>query len=324
MNTEIGIDIKKAATLLTEGKLVAIPTETVYGLAANALNEDAVLKIYAAKNRPQFNPLIMHVVSFEQAKQFIKDISDEAEQLASAFWPGPLTMLFNKQQNVPDLVTAGSNRVAIRVPDHVLTLQLLSQIDFPVAAPSANLSGYVSPTTAQHVYEGLHNKIPYILDGGECGVGVESTIVGWDKNGEIELYRLGGIAVEQIEAVIGKKIMHHKKITDNPSAPGQLKSHYATHTPLYLGNIDKLLPKFAEKKIIAINFKQYHPSLPGDQQLILSATGNMEEAAKNLFRVLRKVDSMDADVIFAELLPDEGLGRAVNDRLERAQHAMKG
>lgn len=323
MNTEIGIDIKKAATLLTEGELVAIPTETVYGLGANALNEDAVLKIYAAKNRPQFNPLIMHVASFEQAKQFIKDIPDEAEQLAAAFCPGPLTMLFNKQQNVPDLVTAGSKRVAIRVPNHLLTLQLLSQIDFPIAAPSANPSGYVSPTTAQHVYEGLHDKIPYILDGGECGVGVESTIVGWNEDGEIELYRLGGIAVEQIEIVTGKKITHHKKITDNPSAPGQLKSHYATHTPLYLGNIDTLLPQFVGKKTIIINFKQHHPSLPGDQQLILSATGSMEEAAKNLFRVLREMDNMNADVILAELLPDEGLGKAVNDRLERAQHSMK-
>lgn len=323
MKTEIGIDIVTAADYLMKGELVAIPTETVYGLAANALNEDAVLKIYAAKNRPQFNPLIMHVASFEQAKQYIKDIPDEAEQLAAAFWPGPLTMLFNKQQNVPDLVTAGSKRVAIRVPDHTLTLQLLSQIGFPVAAPSANPSGYVSPTIVQHVYEGLHDKIPYILDGGECGVGVESTIVGWNENGEIELYRLGGIAVEQIEAVIGKKINHHKKISDNPSAPGQLKSHYATHTPLYLGNIDKLLQQFAEKKIIIINFKQYHPSLPNDQQLILSATGSMEEAAKNLFRVLREVDRMNADVILAELLPEEGLGRAVNDRLERAQHKMK-
>jgi L-threonylcarbamoyladenylate synthase len=323
MNTEIGIDIRKAATLLAEGELVAIPTETVYGLAANALNEDAVLKIYAAKNRPQFNPLIIHVASFEQAKQFIKDIPDEAEQLAAAFWPGPLTMLFNKQQNVPDLVTAGSKRVAIRVPNHALTLQLLTRIDFPVAAPSANPSGYVSPTTAQHVYEGLQEKIPYILDGGECGVGVESTIVGWNEDGEIELYRLGGIAVEQIEAVIGKKITHHKKITDNPAAPGQLKSHYATHTPLYLGKIDELLHTFEEKKIILINFKQYHSGIPNDQQLILSATGNMEEAAKNLFRVLREVDNMNADVILAELLPDEGLGRAVNDRLERAQHSMK-
>lgn len=323
MHTETGEDILKAAAFLKEGELVAIPTETVYGLAANALNEDAVLKIYAAKNRPQFNPLIMHVASFEQAKQYIKDIPAEAEQLASAFWPGPLTMLFNKQQNVPDLVTAGSKRVAIRVPNHPLTLQLLSQVDFPVAAPSANPSGYVSPTTAEHVYEGLHHKIPYILDGGACGVGVESTIIGWNENGETELYRLGGIAVEQIETVIGKKIKHHKKITDNPNAPGQLKSHYATNTPLYLGNIDKLLPLFAGKKIILINFNLYRTEIKKDQQFVLSASGNAEDAAKNLFRVLREADSIHADVILAELLPDEGLGRAVNDRLERAQHSMK-
>lgn len=323
MITQKGKDIIKAALLLGEGNPVAIPTETVYGLAANALNEDAVLKIYAAKNRPQFNPLILHVASFEQAKQFIKDMPAEAEQLATAFWPGSLTMLFNKQPTVPDIVTAGSKRVAIRVPNHPLTLQLLTQLDFPVAAPSANPSGYVSPTTAQHVFEGLHDKIPYILDGGPCGVGVESTIIGWNEDGELELHRLGGIAIEQIEAVIGKKIKHQKKITDHPSAPGQLKSHYATHTPLYIGVIDELLPAFADKKIITINFQQYQTGLPKEQQFILSATGSAADAAKNLFRVLREADSMNADVILAELLPDEGLGRAVNDRLERAQHSMK-
>jgi len=323
MRTEIGNDIAAAAEYLQAGELVAIPTETVYGLAANALNEDAVLKIYAAKNRPQFNPLIMHVASFEQAKQYIQDVSVEAEQLAAAFWPGPLTMLFNKRKNVPDLVTAGSNRVAIRVPNHPLTLQLLSKIDFPVAAPSANPSGYVSPTTAQHVYEGLQDKIPYILDGGACGVGVESTIVGWNENGELELYRLGGIAVEAIELVTGKKIKHHKKITDNPNAPGQLKSHYATHTPLYLGTINELLQEFTGRKILLINFQHYHPSITREQQLLLSPNGDMGEAAKNLFRVLREADQLQADVILAEYLPEEGLGRAVNDRLERAQHSMK-
>lgn len=323
MKTEISNNIDTAADYLTKGELVAIPTETVYGLAANALNEDAVLKIYAAKNRPQFNPLIMHVASFEQAKLYIKDIPEEAEQLAVAFWPGPLTMLFNKQQHVPDLVTAGSKRVAVRVPNHALTLQLLSQLNFPVAAPSANPSGYVSPTTAQHVYEGLQNKIPYILDGGACGVGVESTIVGWNEEGEIELYRLGGIAVEQIEAVIEKKITHHKKISDNPNTPGQLKSHYATHTPLYLGNIDELQKTFSGKKIILINFKEFRGAVRRDQQFVLSVEGNANEAAKNLFRVLREADNIAADVILAELLPDEGLGRAVNDRLERAQHSMK-
>jgi len=158
-----------------------------------------VLKIYAAKNRPQFNPLIVHVASFANARSFIQNISPEAEKLSAAFWPGPLTILFDKKQTVPDLVTAGSNRVAIRVPNHPLTLSLLQKIDFPLAAPSANPSGYVSPTSAKHVEEGLLGIIPYILDGGECTVGVESTIVEWNEDDDLEVYRLGGISVEQFE-----------------------------------------------------------------------------------------------------------------------------
>jgi L-threonylcarbamoyladenylate synthase len=200
---------------------------------------------------------------------------------------------------------------------------LLQQLEFPLAAPSANPSGYVSPTSAQHVYDGLHHKIPYILDGGECKVGVESTIVGWNEVDELEVYRLGGISVEQIEMVIGNKINISKKIIENPETPGQLKSHYATHTPLYLGRSEELLRQFEDQKIIMINFKQYHPDLPHDQQFILSETGLLEEAAKNLFKILREVDKLKAVVILAEALPDEGLGRAINDRLERAQYKMK-
>lgn len=323
MLTGTGTDINNAARLLTAGKLVAIPTETVYGLAANALNEDAVLQIYKVKNRPQFNPLIMHVASFKKAAPYIDDIPQEAEQLAAAFWPGALTMLFKKSALVPDLVTAGSSRVAIRIPNHPLTIELLQQIDFPLAAPSANPSGYVSPTTAAHVFEGLHDKIPYILDGGACGVGVESTIVGWNEEDRLEVYRLGGIAVEAIEKAVGHKVIISKKITENPDSPGQLKSHYATNTPLYLGNIDNLLPQFAAKKIVLINFQAHHTPISKEQQFILSATGSTEEAAKHLFHTLREADTLKADVIIAERLPNEGLGRAVNDRLERAQHVMK-
>lgn len=323
MLTEIGQDISKTKILLSEGNLVAIPTETVYGLAANALNEDAVLKIYEVKNRPQFNPLIVHVASFEKAQTFIQNILPEAKKLTDAFWPGPLTILFEKKQSIPDIVTAGSTRVAIRVPNHTLTLELLNQLNFPLAAPSANPSGYVSPTTAQHVYDGLHHKIPYILDGGACQVGVESTIVGWNEEEELEVYRLGGISVEQIELVIGKKISISKKMIDNPETPGQLKSHYATHTALYLGLPEEMLRRFEDQKIIMINFQHYHPDLPQEQQFILSITGSVEEAAKNLFKILREVDKMKADVILAEPLPDEGLGRAINDRLERAQYMMK-
>jgi L-threonylcarbamoyladenylate synthase len=243
--------------------------------------------------------------------------------LAEAFWPGPLTLLVEKTAMVPHLVTAGSNRVALRVPNHPLTLQLLSQLPFPVAAPSANPSGYVSPTTAEHVYDGLQNKIPYILDGGACSVGVESTIVGWNEKQELEVYRLGGISVEEIEQVIGRRITLGKKMVDQPETPGQLKSHYATNTPLFLGAFDTLLPRFKDKKVVLINFRSYQLDVPTKQQFILSANGRMEEAAKNLFRILREVDMLHADVVLAEPLPNEGLGRAVNDRLERAQHAFK-
>jgi L-threonylcarbamoyladenylate synthase len=323
MNTVIGTEINEAATILSKGELVAIPTETVYGLAANALNEAAILKIYEAKKRPRFNPLIMHVASFEQAKQYIKHIPSAAEKLATTFWPGSLTLLLEKKDTVPDLVTAGSNRVAIRVPDHTLTLQLLQAISFPLVAPSANPSGYVSPTSATHVYNNLHGKIPFILDGGECGVGIESTIIGWNEKDEPEIYRLGGIALETIEKVLQQKVIVKKSIIENPDTPGQLKSHYATNTPLYLDITDELLNKFKNKKIVLINFKKIHPSIPAEQQLLLTTSGTLEEAARNLFKTLRKADTMGADVIIAERLPQKGLGPAINDRLERAQHIMK-
>ncbi len=323
MTTRVGTDIATAASLLKQGNLVAIPTETVYGLAANALNEDAVLKIYQVKQRPQFNPLIVHVASFEQALQYIKRIPFNAQSLVEACWPGPLTLLFEKKSIIPDLVTAGSNLVALRIPDHLLTLELLKLVGIPVAAPSANPSGYVSPTAAEHVYKSLQNKIPYILDGGECRVGVESTILGWNENDEPEVYRLGGIAIETIEEVLNQKVKIKKQFTNNPDSPGQLKSHYATHTPLYMGHTAELLSRFENHKMILINFTDYHPDIPGENQFILSASGSLEEAAKNLFKILRCADELKADVILAEPLPHKGLGMAINDRLERAQYMNK-
>lgn len=323
MNTITGIDIDAAAKLLAKGELVSIPTETVYGLAANALNDDAVLKIYEVKQRPQFNPLIVHVASWQQAATYVQNIPAKAQLLAETFWPGPLTMLLEKQNNIPDLVTAGSNRVAIRIPNHPLTLALLHQLDFPVAAPSANPSGYVSPTSAQHVLQNLNGKIPYILDGGECNVGVESTIVGWDEDEEPVIYRLGGIPTEAVEKVLNQKVMLSKSISENPDAPGQLKSHYATHTPLHMGVMEELLRQFEDEKIVLINFKDYHPDLPREQQLILAPSGTLEEAAKNLFKILRQADAMHATIVLTEPLPQKGLGAAINDRLERAQFIMK-
>jgi L-threonylcarbamoyladenylate synthase len=316
--TEIGKDIDKARMLLEDGELVSIPTETVYGLAANGLNESAVLKIYSVKNRPQFNPLILHVANVDQMRKLVIEIPVVIEKLIKAFSPGPITYLLPKSSLVPDLVTAGSSRVAIRIPDHPLTLKLLSILDFPLAAPSANPSGYVSPVTADHVMKGLNGLIPYILDGGECKVGLESTIVGMNE-GKLQLHRLGRITVEQIQMVTGEEVemaLSHA----SPTAPGQMKSHYATAKPLFLGDIKALLHKFADKKIGLISFQRSYTELNTSEKIILSEQGDLDEAAKKLFKVLRCMDESTVDVIIAELVPNTGIGLAINDRLERAAY----
>ncbi len=322
MQTKIGQDIQEAVNLLENGNLVAIPTETVYGLAANALNEDAVLEIYKVKNRPQFNPLILHVASMNEIGKYVDTIPKIAENLILKFMPGPLTLLLPKARIVPDLVTAGSKRVAIRVPKHPLTSVLLQQLDFPLAAPSANTSGYVSPTTAKHVQQNLNGKIPYILDGGDCGVGVESTIVGFNERNELVLYRLGGLSIEEIEYAAGKKLISQLSHLQ-PETPGQMLSHYATNTPLYFGEMHELIATHKGKQCVLITFDKLYGELPMQNQLQLSPSGDLQEAAKNLFGILREADAMRPDVILAETLPAKGLGLAINDRLSRAQHVMK-
>lgn len=321
MQTIIGIDINKATTLLKAGELVAVPTETVYGLAANALDENAVLKIYHAKNRPRFNPLILHVASFDKLKKYAEEIPAACIKLASAFSPGPISFLLNKKNTVPDLVTAGSKKVVIRIPNHPLLLELLNQIDFPLAAPSANPSGFVSPVTAQHVYEGLHGKILYILDGGDCSVGLESTIVGFENEKTI-LYRLGGISKEAIETILGNEVKLNLSHTA-PDTPGQLKSHYATVTPLYFGNAEDLIKKYAGKNFVVITLDKKFTAIISSKQFQLSANGDLNEAARNLFKTLRLADELNADLIIAEKMPEKDLGMAINDRLQKAQHINK-
>ena len=313
----IGKDIKIAADYLQKGQLVAIPTETVYGLAANAFDMAAVLAIFEAKNRPTFNPLIVHCADITQIERFVTYFSPNAKKLAAAFMPGPLTLLLPKKANIHDLITAGSEKVAIRIPNHPLTLELLSQIDFPLTAPSANPFGYISPTSTSHVVAQLGEKIPYILEGGECTVGIESTIVGFDDKDSVLIYRLGGLSVEEIEKVVGKvSILPH---SDNkPATPGRLLSHYAPKTPFYLGNIAELWEKYADKKVGILAFSDFYDKVPLHNQLILSEQGSLSEAARNLFAALRKLDELEVEVILAEFVPNEGLGRAVNDRLKRA------
>ena len=319
MVTEIGTDLNFAANLLKAGHPVAIPTETVYGLAANALDPDAVLNIFKAKNRPHFNPLIIHLPDWDLVKKYVAEIPADAVILAERFSPGPLTFLLEKKPIIPDLVTAGSSKVAIRIPAHPMAQQLLKMIDFPVAAPSANPFGYVSPTTAQHVFEGLQGKIPYILDGGPCQIGLESTIVDFE-NGQVIVRRKGGVAVEAIVAALGKKVLVQTGVEEHPVAPGQLKSHYATSTPLYVGKGEELVTRFAKQKIGVIAFGKNMDGIDAGFRFQLSESGDFDEAAKNLFSTMRAVDVCGAEVILTEWLPEVGLGQAINDRLRRAQH----
>lgn len=311
----IGKDIKKAKQLLVEGRIVAIPTETVYGLAGNALAEEAVLKIFQAKNRPEFDPLIVHVSSFDAVSAYVQKIPDDAAALAHAFWPGPLTLLLKKKGIIPDLVTSGLDTVGIRCPNHPLTRSLLETLDFPLAAPSANPFGYISPTTPAHVQDQLGDKIPYILDGGPCTVGIESTIVGFDNGGGI-VFRIGGLKIEDIENVIGK-VRLEPGSSSNPKTPGQLQSHYAPRKKLLTGDPQKLLKEYPVEKTGVLSFRT---DFNAPNQYILSPSGNLEEAARNFFSALRALDESSAEMIVAEFAPDIGLGKAINDRLRRAAH----
>jgi len=313
---EIGKDIVRAKKLLEQGELVAIPTETVYGLAGNALDVNAVVKIFKVKNRPQFDPLIVHVANLQQAITLVEFIPEKAEKLISQFWPGPITLLLKKKSHVPDLVTSGMDTVGIRCPDHPLTKSLLESLPFPLAAPSANPFGYVSPTQPKHVNDQLGENINYILDGGACKVGLESTIVGFE-NKLPTVYRLGGLSIEAIEKTIGS-VDIQLNTSSNPKAPGQLKSHYAPRKKVIWGSIAELLKQYPTQKTGALVFKNMITGIDPSNQIVLSADGNLEEAAKHLFAALRNLDHRDIEVILAEAVPDLGLGKAINDRLRRA------
>jgi len=315
MLTITGKDIWKAADLLRDGKVVAIPTETVYGLAANALNPDAVLEIFSVKERPSFDPLIVHIGRVDQLMDIVEYIPDKARLLMDHFWPGPLTLILKRKSCIPDIVTSGLDTVGVRMPSHPQTLELLRSLSFPLAAPSANPFGYISPTSATHVADQLGGKIPYILDGGECEVGVESTIVGFEDN-KCVIYRYGGISPDSIAELVGE--LSVKTSADQLApAPGMLESHYAPSKEFRFH-----LPTENDLKQCTsgvIYFKTPKQFISGNEIYeVLSPEGNLEEAARNLFAALRRMDTSDATCIFAEPVPDKGLGRAINDRLRRA------
>jgi len=310
---EIGQDIQKAKFLLEQGELVAIPTETVYGLAGNALDLDAITKIFKVKDRPYFDPLIVHVSDLYSTSSYVCELPHQAIQLAEKFWPGPLTLLLKKKNTIPDLVTSGLDRVGVRCPNHPLTNQLLHILPFPLAAPSANPFGYVSPTRPEHVNEHLGDKISYILDGGPCQVGIESTIVGFENSCPV-IYRMGGLGIEAIENVVGPvtTVTHS---SSNPKAPGQLKNHYAPDKKVIVGEIEKLLQHYPAHRSGILTFQKDFNS---PFQIILSPKGSLEEAAQNLFNALREFDKMPIEFILTEFVSEQGLGKAINDRLRRA------
>ncbi|NDW45260.1 L-threonylcarbamoyladenylate synthase [Ruegeria sp. PrR005] len=295
--------IARAAELLRAGELVAFPTETVYGLGGDARNGRAVAAIYAAKGRPSFNPLIAHVADVETASRYVI-WTEAADKLASAFWPGPLTLVLPLREGhgISELVTAGLDTLAVRVPAHPLAQALLAAFGGPVAAPSANPSGRISPTTAAHVHAGLDGRIAAVLDGGSCGVGLESTIIG--LNGNPALLRPGGLAAEEIEAVLGQPLTRHAT-GDAVSAPGQLLSHYAPRGAVRMG------ASAAQGNEVLLGFGP----MACDENL--SPTGDLTEAAANLFAALHRLDATGRPIAVAPV-PEHGLGAAINDRLRRA------
>jgi L-threonylcarbamoyladenylate synthase len=303
--------IAAAAAHLQAGRLVAFPTETVYGLGADATNGEAVAAIFATKGRPRFNPLIVHVADAGQAGEHAQ-LTVLARRLIDAFWPGPLTLVLEKQPQSPlsDLVTGGLTTIAVRAPDHPVARALLQATGRPLAAPSANRSGRISPTQAAHVLTDLGGDVAMILDGGPTAYGLESTIV--DARGAVPvLLRPGAVAAETIETVLGCLLVRATTDRERPNAPGQLASHYAPHARVRLGAVDVR----AGEALLA--FGGNVPATDGPV-INLSPAGDLTEAAANLFAALRALDAGDAETIAVMPIPEAGLGEAINDRLRRA------
>ncbi|WP_298863655.1 L-threonylcarbamoyladenylate synthase [uncultured Gimesia sp.] len=322
MNCAISQDITAGAELIRAGELVAFATETVYGLGANALDSEAVARIFEVKQRPHFDPLIVHISNVNQLDQLTLGLSKQAEKLAEQFWPGPLTLVVPKTGVVPDLVTSGLGSVAIRIPAHPIARQLLEAAKLPIAAPSANKFGCLSPTLAQHVEEQLGNEIKLILDGGPCSVGVESTVIQCIEDTPV-LLRPGGISLEEIEACIGQvriaKIEDHAEVK-SPESPGMLPRHYAPRARLVIADKLDELPAKGVNGLLSL-YPLEETFLKGAQfsaQEILSPTGDLRVAAAKLFTALRNLDSAGVENIIALRMPEKGLGRTINNRLERA------
>lgn len=313
----ISNDLNEAKKILEADGIIGLPTETVYGLAANIFSESAIKRIYEVKKRPLFNPLIVHIKGIEQLELMACNIPSKAYQLAQVFWPGPLTLVLQKQSQIPDWITSGKQSVALRVPAHPLALALLQMLNFPLAAPSANPFSTISPTSAAHVEYYFNDLLPLILDGGECQKGIESTIIGFEDEVPV-LYRHGSLPLEEIERLIGPVTIKNRNNVA-PEAPGMLSKHYSPKTRLVLvEDLANALKKHEGKKLGVLSFG----STPNYKEVTcaeyLSVQADMEEAANQLYAALHRLDQANLDLIIAERLPDIGLGRSINDRLERA------
>jgi L-threonylcarbamoyladenylate synthase len=306
--------VSAAVDALRRGGTIILPTETVYGLGAHALNVRAVARIFEIKRRPRFNPLIVHGWNFAMLCPLIAHLPDEARALGERYWPGPLTLVLPKTDRVPDLVTAGHPSVAIRIPSHPIALALLEAFGEPVAAPSANLFGQLSPTSFEDLDPEVLRSVEVCLEGGPCDVGLESTIISF--LGPPTLLRAGAISLEALTDFLGP-IRNHTAPTDRPIAPGQLLSHYAPRTPLRLATPSSPLPSGIRVGLVALRAESVDV---GEYTVIerLSPTGDLREAAQNLFSSLKRLDGASLDLIVAHPVPREGLGAAINDRLHRA------
>ncbi|MFK8111897.1 MAG: L-threonylcarbamoyladenylate synthase [Rubripirellula sp.] len=310
-------DIDAAADTIRQGGLVAFPTETVYGLGANALAADAVARIFELKGRPRFDPLIAHIADPDQLTDLTKSVPTLATELIKRFWPGPLSLVLEKQSCVPDIVTAGLTSVAVRCPAHDVARALIRSAGVPLSAPSANRFGMVSPTTAAHVHEQFGDHTPVVLDGGPCQIGVESTVISFVETPDARptLLRPGGVTLEELEEAIGP-IEIHQQQSARPTSPGQLSSHYAPATPLVL-SADRN-PQDSQMRFGLLTLQTPESSDGFAAIEILSQEGCLREAAVNLFAAMRRLDAFGLDCIIARPVPEVGLGRAIMDRLNRA------
>lgn len=313
MITKITRDVIEAANALRANQVIAIPTETVYGLAANGLCLPAISEIFRVKKRPTSNPLILHFAQLEDATPYIQEFNQELKHLYDLFSPGPITFLVPKTEKVPVEITSGSELVAVRFPSHPIFSALLHELDFPVAAPSANKYGSVSPTRAEEVITQLNHEIPLILDGGSCQYGLESTIVGMEGD-RVIVYRLGSIDLDELSTALGYIPALKNQAEHTPLAPGMVKYHYATQTPLHYVRHD-LRP---EENIGYIFIQGIPEGFPRAQCLVLSITGDLKEVARNLYHALISMDEREFKSIYIEKPRPEGLGLTILDRLERA------